>query len=447
MADHLIVRMYNVGLGDCIYLLIPDAGREVHVLIDCGNKPGRLTVLKQCIQDLKTKLPDDGLGGKRLDLLVVTHPHEDHHTGFEEDIFQGIKIDRIWLGPAFDLANPKAKGFRALKDAAQRALRDLSRIALGELKAEVDDLLFSLTKRQALEMLNETLPKKQGIYPPLYVTAQTPEADLLTFNDHTKIRLKVLGPTDEIDAYYVGGKGLLDPRNAPGSQGMAEGYARLFPDQAPAEAMQPANISTQDYRQLRARIGVNALAAAELASRTENNLSVVLLLEWHGKRLLFPGDAEWSGSFGGEVKRGRSNGSWNVMWQERRADLSQPLHFLKIGHHGSENATPWAPPDEKTQKEHPISQILDALLPRPPAGAQPMTQAIASTERTGRWPSIPDPALMAEIGSRVANARTGYVEDPARPHVPVGQPQPQRTDLEAQVTGAAAPYIEVSFPK
>ena len=147
------------------------------------------------------------------------------------------------------------------------------------------------------------------------------------------------------------------------------------------------------------------------------------------------------------MKRGRSNGSWNVMWQERKADLSHPLDFLKIGHHGSVNATPWAPPNEKTQAEHPISQILDALLPRPAAGAQPTAMAVASTLRTTRWPSIPDPALMAEIGSRVANARTEYVEDASRTHVPAGKPQPQRTDLEAQVTRASVPYIEIFFPK
>jgi hypothetical protein len=35
-----------------------------------------------------------------------------------------------------------------------------------------------------------------------------------------------------------------------------------------------------------------------------NNLSVVLLLEWRGRRLLFPGDAEWNVAFDGEVKKG-----------------------------------------------------------------------------------------------------------------------------------------------
>jgi hypothetical protein len=110
------------------------------------------------------------------------------------------------------------------------------------------------------------------------------------------------------------------------------------------------------------------------------------------------------------------------------------------------NATLWAPPDEKTQAEHPISQILDALLPRPAAVVQPTARAIASTQRTSRWPSIPDPKLISEIGRRVANARTEYVEDASRTHVPAGKPQPQRTDLEPQMTRASVPYIEVFFP-
>lgn len=444
MDGQLLVRMYNVGLGDCIYVRVPDLNREVHILIDCGNKFGALALLGQRIEELKEELPDDGAGGKRLDLLVVTHPHEDHHKGFEEEFFQGIKIERIWLSPAFDRENPKAKGFHALKDAAQRGLRDLSQVALGEMKEQVDELL-SLSKDEALRTLNGSLPEKNGIQP-LYVTAQTEEAKLLAFNDPA-IKLKVLGPMEDIDGLYLGGAGQLNTADALDSQGLAAGYASLFPDPATVEVKPPANISAQDFQQLRRRIRANALAAAELAGHAENNLSVVLLLQWHGRRLLFPGDAEWSGSYGGEVKPGRSNGSWNVMWQERKADLSQPLDFLKIGHHGSVNATPWAPPDVKTQKEHPISQILDALLPRPATGVQPTAKAVASTVRTSRWPSIPDPKLIAEIGSRVANARTAYVEDPSRTHVPAGKPQPQRTDLEPQVTGAPVPYIEVFFPR
>jgi beta-lactamase superfamily II metal-dependent hydrolase len=448
MDGQLLVRVYNVGLGDCIFLRVPDVQRNVHILIDCGNKFGSLDLLEQRIKELKQEFLDDAVGAQPLDLLVVTHPHEDHNKGFEEAFFQDIKIERIWLSPAFDRLNPNAKGFHALNDAALRALQSLSLAASGEVKELVDELL-SLSKSEALRMLNTTLPEKNGIQP-LYVTAATPQEQLSIFEDPA-IQLKVLGPTADIDGYYLGGEGQLAAQSALDSQGLADGYASLFPDRASVEVAQPGNISSQDFKQLRSRLGVNALAAAEISGHVTNNLSVVLLLEWHGRRLLFPGDAEWSGSYGGAVMKGRRNGSWNVMWQERPADLAAPLDFLKIGHHGSENATPWAPPDETTGKEHPINQILDALLPRPAPGEHATARAVASTQRTRRWPTIPDPALLVEIGKRVANAETGYVEDPSRkPHVPDGALQPQRTDLAAQLTGTPekpVAYIEVRFSK
>lgn len=77
---------------------------------------------------------------------------------------------------------------------------------------------------------------------------------------------------------------------------------------------------------------------------------------------------------------------------------------------------------------------------------KPTAKAVVSTERTSRWPTIPDPNLMIELGKRVANARKEYLEDPERKHVPADTPQPQRTDLEAQVTQTPeelVPYIEI----
>ena len=112
--------------------------------------------------------------------------------------------------------------------------------------------------------------------------------------------------------------GLVNAPSGAAPQGMAEGYQALFPGAEQKEVRTPRNISAQDFELLRGRIQANALAAAELAGKTENNLSVVLLLEWHGRRLLFPGDAEWSGKNNIAVKPGKSNGSWNVMWQERQ---------------------------------------------------------------------------------------------------------------------------------
>ena len=119
MDKKLLVRLYNVGLGDCIYLRVPDLKKDVHILIDCGNKFNEIELLGQRIEHLKAGLPDVRGGKKRLDLLVATIPHEEHHKGFEEEFFHDIKIERIWLSPAFDRQNPKAQGFHALQDLQQ----------------------------------------------------------------------------------------------------------------------------------------------------------------------------------------------------------------------------------------------------------------------------------------------------------------------------------------
>lgn len=431
MDGELLVRLYNVGLGDCIYLRVPDVEDSVHILIDCGNKFSELELLGEHIAKLKKELPTADGGKKRLNLLVVTHPHEDHHKGFEEEFFKDLKIEHIWLSPAFDRLNPNAQGFHALQDAARRALQSLSETAFGDMKDQVGELL-SLSKEEAIDMLCNILPEANGIEP-LYVTADTPQEKLKIFEDE-KIKLNVLGPMSDIDAYYLGGEGLINTANQLTSQSLADGYMAIFQPPESKEVDFPKNISSQDFIQLRSRIHSNALAAAEIAGHVVNNLSVVLLLEWRGRRLLFPGDAEWKSAYKGKVKAGTSNGSWNVMWKEHRADLSQPLDFLKIGHHGSENATPWTPKKSKKGESHPINQILDALLPLPPAGQSPEAQAVASTQRTTRWPSIPDPELLAEIGKRVANTRLEYLEDSEGTHVPANTPQPQRTDLESQIT-------------
>lgn len=456
MASQLLVRCYNVGLGDCIYLRIPDTGRDVHVLIDCGNKFGSLDLLGERIAELKQELPDAGGGKKRLDLLVVSHPHEDHHKGFEEAFFGDLVIKNIWLSPAFDRLNPKAQGFTALQDAARRGLTGLAETAFGDLKDEVDELL-SLNKDEAIDMLNNLLPERNGIKP-LYVSADTPAEQLKLFTD-PKISFKVIGPMGDIDRYYLGGDGLDNTGSGLTGQALAEGetgtsnlagvdlaasYRAMFPELGAAAEKLPTNISFQDFRQLRSRARANVLAVAEVAGHAVNNLSVVLLLDWHGKRLLFPGDAEWSSGRKGDIKPkpGSSNGSWNVIWQERQAELSKPLDFLKIGHHGSENATPWTGEKLKTGEAHPINQIIDAMLPLPVGKKRPKARAIASTLRTTRWPTIPDGALLAEIGKRVANARMNYTEPPSPRSVPDKTRQPQRTDLESQATGTPATPVE-----
>ena len=191
----------------------------------------------------------------------------------------------------------------------------------------------------------------------------------------------------------------------------------------------------------------NAFAFADLDGRVTNNTSVVLLIEWQGKRLLFVGDAEWDKRF----KEGKSNGAWNTMWNKRKELLNKPLDFLKIGHHGSENATPWLDGSETATEP---SQILDAILPIPAHGAA-KAKAVVSTARKN-YKTIPKSEMLVVLGERVTNVRN-YSEalqekglDPKK--LPlfkefekefIDSPQPLRTDCELLLTEELFVDVEI----
>ena len=101
------VRMYKDILGDCFLLTLEEKGRTSRILIDCGVLQGvagarekmRLVaadLVEACGGSVAEKRPG------RLDLLVVTHEHWDHISGFSyaPDIFFGedrlLRIGELW---------------------------------------------------------------------------------------------------------------------------------------------------------------------------------------------------------------------------------------------------------------------------------------------------------------------------------------------------------------
>ena len=426
MDTKLLVRMYNVGVGDCIYLRVPDKGRDYHILIDCGTI-SKLERLRNAIEHLKQDLPTvsgSGSRTRRLDLLVATHRHADHIKGFDPDLFEDIQIGNIWLSAAMDPAHPQAEETHELHSFAETTMQRMNQLSLSpQLRSMVS--LYSLNNADAVKALHEDLPKSNGIAP-LYVHAETPADNLLQFRD--EIQLTVLAPEPNIDHYYLGQETAnaleeMKAFNRLGATYAADVEFSSLTD-TPAERLP---ISGPDFVTLRNRLRHNALGFVSSDSSIQNNVSVVLLLEWRGRRLLFTGDAEWEG----EYRENKHNGSWNVMWELHRDALSLPLDFLKIGHHGSRNATPW-------DSKHKIRRILQKLLPEPQEGESVTPMAAVSTEHTKIWPTIPDPELMKELGRRVQNA-CEYSNGEGKESFL----QPPRTDLHYIKTGE--PYVEIEF--
>jgi beta-lactamase superfamily II metal-dependent hydrolase len=440
MADKLLVRAYHVEVGDCIYIRIPDGNSGFHILVDCGSKVKK-ELLKRVLAHLEQELPSAGASGKkRLDLLVASHIHEDHIKGFDPDTFKNIQIGHIWLSAIFNPQHPQAGNTMRLHSLAEQQVRSLTQRGLA-LTPELQSLmgLYSIDNDGALDALRRILPDMNGIQPQ-YVHAGV-NSTALGVNVPNAV-IHVLAPEEDIDRFYLGVETVADLNSFVAA-------SDFVAQRAPATKGQPLpkNITESDFRRLQSRMLSTTLAFADIDSSTQNNVSAVLLIEWRNRRLLFVGDAEWDGKF----EEGRHNGSWNVMWHERKALLEGPLDFLKIGHHGSINATPWS---ESYDAQHEVNQILDAILPLPQSGNLSKAQAIVSTARTNVYVTIPAANLLAEIGKRVKNSKRYKrkleeigASPQELPHfanfeaLMLDEPQPARTDFERILTGSD--FVEV----
>src|SRR5215831_1512329 len=145
----VVVRMYRIGHGDCFLLAYgPASGDPIYILIDCGYKPGSNgaqfinTTPAEVIQSIGEAT------GKHLNLVVITHEHQDHVNAISEKAFDGFTIDEAWFAwtenPEDELANELRDQYHdtllQLADARDQLAADA-----GPERARIDEILeFSL---------------------------------------------------------------------------------------------------------------------------------------------------------------------------------------------------------------------------------------------------------------------------------------------------------------
>lgn len=150
------IRMYCMGTGDCLVLKFFAAERrQFTMLIDCGSCVGSRTEFLPYVQDLVSYVEG------RLDLLVVTHEHQDHVNGFAkcQAEFEQLEIGEAWFAWTEDPEDPDQQALDLL-DKRQKARLGLQN-ALAKLHANRQQIkaeqINLKANRQALVALDAFL--------------------------------------------------------------------------------------------------------------------------------------------------------------------------------------------------------------------------------------------------------------------------------------------------
>lgn len=378
VSGSVAVRMYRGILGDCFLLRYEEEGNpgKKHILIDCGvlqGVKGARALMKAIVDDLLTTT--QGV----LDLLVVTHEHHDHLSGFmyEQDSFKSkFTVNEFWLAWTEDPGDPVAVALRAKFDKTKAGLAALAShtkvVALKDsdthLRTVVELSAFlgvdadgRPTGASTLKMLKEkATPARTRYLEPGNVVAPVAVGRLNTYvlgppreNDRLRKDLPSAGAAKEVylsnhqDAQVL--KLKLDQLNDLPIESADLPFAG--PHHRPLDAIalgQPkAMTNTQrlyyDTKKTSRKIDDEWRTSAEsMALKMDsdtNNTSLVLAFELPDKQvLLFPGDAQ----VGNWLSWGDQPYPWPSVPGRTGLtidDILARVTLYKVGHHCSHNAT------------------------------------------------------------------------------------------------------------
>lgn len=342
----LTIRAYGVGFGDCFLLTFHYVGKtgDRHVLIDFGStqKPpkGGKNLMMGIADDI-TKVT-----GGHLDVLVATHRHTDHISGFATKKGKGPGDKIAALKPSMVIQpwteRPDAprqwkgdKGFNAALTSALALMDGVAQFTFDEAKHLRKDLRqevqFLAADALANKLAVQNLAKMGRAGKAMYVSYGT---RLALGRLLPGVNVRVLGPPtlaqkadianqkatnkDEYWHFHSFWKLRAD------TSALRRGRS-LFPKAATYAASEVPPEARWFIQRLRQARGEQLLRIVRAMDEALNNTSVILLMQIGKKRFLFPGDAQWE--------------NWEYSLQRDKKDLRN-VDLYKVGHHGSLNATP-----------------------------------------------------------------------------------------------------------
>lgn len=337
----LRVRMYRVGFGDFFLVSVPAGNGYKHILIDCGVHSKDVHSIQAAVDHMAQET------GKELALIIVTHRHADHMTGFSKckDVFAQFKVERIWMSWYEDPDDPKAvtaqSNIAALAFNLQHTLA-----ARADTDSDESRMVGNITE---VFGATGTPQKNPAAFAVLRSFSGDPPIDYYKAGDPPTLppslialglEAQVLGPptdpsviakTDNSSQEYIVSSTAATPT------GRISPFGGAF-------RVKPANYTTPVFDFIPrtvvesrvASVQPDMLAAqAAMANNVINNQSLMTLFTYKSKTLLFAGDAQW--------------GNWaNFLYGNVNATVLRPeavkilneINVYKVGHHGSTNATP-----------------------------------------------------------------------------------------------------------
>lgn len=431
-----VVRMYNTGLGDCFLVgFRGDGDKPRFMMIDCGSLKGTRQATPRMKRIMKSIA--QATRGEGIQVLVATHRHWDHLSGFKQakDEFERIDVEEVWLGwtenaedeSALRVQKEELRLTRSLRAAAEK-LRRLGSVdaaanvrnllefehgpgVKGELGAtSTSDLLEVVRRRVAspryLEPSLEPLSLVGASSVNVYVLGPPKDlAFMKKLNPSSGSKSEVYVSRDvenELSGIYSATELHFPTSSARINDDEARLLEATFPFD-PGYGRWIGEIKDEEDRNGRffrdhygfsrgdrgrawRRIELDWLEVSEsLALQFDNyrnNTSVVLAIELGagGPVLLFPADAQ----VGNWLSWGELKGSTTV------DDLLSRTVLYKVGHHGSHNAT---------LRKHGLERMgrsgdLVAMIPVD----EDMARKPKGRNRNG-W-NMPYPALLTALADR-----------------------------------------------
>lgn len=125
------VYFIDVGQGDSELIRLKDSG--IDILIDAGTRSTK--------QELADYLKE--LGVDDIDILIGTHPHEDHIGGMAK-IIEEFPIGTLYLPETSDEMTPTTKTYESLLDAAENKNVTVRTAAAGDVLLEQGNTSFKV---------------------------------------------------------------------------------------------------------------------------------------------------------------------------------------------------------------------------------------------------------------------------------------------------------------